>query len=281
MSACSRCNAGPSDAAREKAILKRQRKAGLVLAGRAAKNKRRSELVARGVTDADILDEMTTSVGLSGVPFVVDVASRKGKLPTSTLPVGYELRQVIGEQEACDALLRYHSSMCHGSPDTQIGRDYALSRGWAAPQQALALAGHHPGFPTSKCNVLISIELKANADSTTEPVAVLAMHLKANARYCSVLVIHVPPQQRGLQLPALLWDGAKACINKIARNFHRAAVKFTLAIPCCQSQQGAHFWIHRMHWDGTDEAKEAAKQWNQGVKWKVGTFELWYDMPVV
>ena len=51
MSACSRCNAGPSDAAREKAILKRQRKAGLVLAGRAAKNKRRSELVARGVTD--------------------------------------------------------------------------------------------------------------------------------------------------------------------------------------------------------------------------------------
>ena len=236
MSACSRCNAGPSDAAREKAILKRQRKAGLVLAGRAAKNKRRSELVARGVTDADILDEMTTSVGLSGVPFVVDVASRKGKLPTSTLPVGYELRQVIGEQEACDALLRYHSSMCHGSPDTQIGRDYALSRGWAAPQQALALAGHHPGFPTSKCNVLISIELKANADSTTEPVAVLAMHLKANARYCSVLVIHVPPQQRGLQLPALLWDGAKACINKIARNFHRAAVKFTLAIPCCQSQ---------------------------------------------
>ena len=69
----------------------------MVLAGRAAKNKRRSELVARGVTDADILDEMTTSVGLSGVPFVVDVASRKGKLPTSTLPVGYELRQVIGQ----------------------------------------------------------------------------------------------------------------------------------------------------------------------------------------
>ena len=127
MSACSRCNAGPSDAAREKAILKRQRKAGLVLAGRAAKNKRRSELVARGVTDADILDEMTTSVGLSGVPFVVDVASRKGKLPTSTLPVGYELRQVIGEQEACDALLRYHSSTDRPDSDFRQCPDSAPS----------------------------------------------------------------------------------------------------------------------------------------------------------
>ena len=67
------CNAGPSDDARAKAILKRQRKAGLALAGGAAKNKRRSVLLARGVTDAGMLDEMTASVGLVGVPFFVDV----------------------------------------------------------------------------------------------------------------------------------------------------------------------------------------------------------------
>ena len=39
------CRPGPSDAARAKAILKRQRKAGKVLAGRAAKLKRRADLV--------------------------------------------------------------------------------------------------------------------------------------------------------------------------------------------------------------------------------------------
>ena len=45
------CNVGPSDAARAKAILKRQRKAGKVLSGRAAKLKRRADLVSRGIDD--------------------------------------------------------------------------------------------------------------------------------------------------------------------------------------------------------------------------------------
>ena len=233
--------------------------------------------MARGVTDAGILDEMTASVGLSGTPFLVDVASRSGSLPPSNLPAGYEMQQAIGEQVACAALLTYHRCICNGRPDTKDGRDYALARGWAGPQQALALAGHHPGSPSQRCDVLISIHHQG------APVAVLGMSLGGKcARGCSVLVIHVHPQQSGLQLPALLWDNAKACVASQARTGPHPVrlVKFTLALPCCQSQQGAHFWIHRMNWDGTEEAKQAAEAWNQGVKWKVGTYELWYDMPV-
>ena len=41
----------PADAARAKAVLKRQMKAGRCLAGRAAKLKRRADLKARGVDD--------------------------------------------------------------------------------------------------------------------------------------------------------------------------------------------------------------------------------------
>ena len=61
-----------------------------------------------------MLDEMTASVGLPGVPFVVDVASRSGSLPTlPTLPAGYEVQQVTGEQEGCAALLTYHRCICN------------------------------------------------------------------------------------------------------------------------------------------------------------------------
>jgi hypothetical protein len=252
----------------------------MVLGGRAAKLKRRSQLVARGVEDEGMLDEMTTSVGLAGVPFVVNVDfsgdTSLPSLPLPSLPAEYVVHQVTGERWACDALLAYHKHTCDDSSDTNAGRDYALARGWAAPQQALALAGHHPGSSTHRCTVLISIHHR------DAPVAVLAMSLTANARSCTVQAIHVSPQQRGLQLPAHMWDTAKECVALIARRAARPVrlVKFTLAMACCQSQQGAHFWIQRMKWDGTEEAKEAALAWNTGKKWKPGTYELWYDMPV-
>ena len=91
---------GPSDEARAKAILKRQRKSGKALAGGAAKVKRRSQLLARGVEDADMLNEMTASVGLPGIPLMVDVdISRGTSLPL--LPAGYVVQQVTGERDAC------------------------------------------------------------------------------------------------------------------------------------------------------------------------------------
>ena len=71
------------------------------------------------------------------------------------------------------------------------------------------------------------------------------------------------------------------CVAEQARAQRRASVRFTLAAPCCQSQQGAHFWITRMGWDGTEDAKRAAEEWAEpGKKWKPGTYEMWYTLSV-
>ena len=43
------CCAGPSDAARKKSLLKRQRRAGTALVGRAAKLKRKAQMKERGI----------------------------------------------------------------------------------------------------------------------------------------------------------------------------------------------------------------------------------------
>ena len=42
-----------------------------MLAGRAAKLKRRAQLTARGVSDTDLKEELTSSFGLPGVPFLL------------------------------------------------------------------------------------------------------------------------------------------------------------------------------------------------------------------
>ena len=60
--------------------MKRQRKAGKVLAGRAAKLKRRADLKARGVDDEKILDDLVAAVGLPGQIFYVN-GSNSDKLP--------------------------------------------------------------------------------------------------------------------------------------------------------------------------------------------------------
>ena len=265
------CNAGPSDAARAKAILKRQRKAGTVLAGRAAQLKGRKQLVSRGVEDEGMLAELTASVGLPDVPFYVDTnaTGSTGKLPP--LPTDVALQLVEGEYAACGMVRAYHEHACCGKPNAKEGRDHALARGWTAPQQAFALAGHHPR-ETRKCNLAVCMHHR------DELVGMLAMSLDKSARSCSVQAIHVALRVRGLQLPLHMWEKAKARVAEIARGKHVRIVRFSLVLACCQSQQGAHFWIHRMGWDGTEQAKQAAKEWEKGVKWKPGEYELWYTL---
>ena len=106
----------------------------------------------------------------------------------------------------------------------------------------------------------------------------LAMSLDKSALSCSVQAIHVALRVRGLQLPLHMWEKAKARVAEIARGKHVRIVRFSLVLACCQSQQGAHFWIHRMGWDGTEQAKQAAKELEKGVKWKPGEYELWYTL---
>ena len=75
--------------------MKRQRKAGKVLAGRAAKLKRRADLKARGVDDEWILDDLVAAVGLPGQIFYVN-GSNSDKLPK--LPGNMQVRVSLGER---------------------------------------------------------------------------------------------------------------------------------------------------------------------------------------
>ena len=120
--------------------MKRQRKAGKVLAGRAAKLKRRADLVSRGVDDEKILDNLVAAVGLPGQIFYVN-GSNSDKLPK--LPGNMQVRVSLGERDACAASLAYHAHMCLGKPGIKACRDHALAHGWAGPQQAFALQGTH------------------------------------------------------------------------------------------------------------------------------------------
>ena len=157
---------------------------------------------------------------------------------------------------------------------TLAGRDHALAQGWAAPQQAFALTGRNSGSDRM-CNISIGI------DFLGEPVGVLALSLDKSARACMVQAIHVAPRLRGpMQLPAHLWEKALESVAEAARGKRSRSVRFSLEMPCCQSQQGAHFWICRMGWDGTEHARQAAQEWGLGVKWKPGTYALWYDLRV-
>ena len=120
------CNVGPSDAARAKGILKRQKKAGTALFGWAAKLKRRADLRARGVDDEKILDDLTAAVGLPGQAFYVN-DSKGHKLPE--LPSNMQVRVWLGERDARAAVRTYHahtraSAQLAGSHITVITRNY-------------------------------------------------------------------------------------------------------------------------------------------------------------
>ena len=89
---------GPSAEARAKGVLKRQRKAGRVLHGAAAKQHRRAKLVARGVEDDELLDALTASVGLPGQSYLVHRAgkSKAVPLPLTDLPDLFQIQVVHG-----------------------------------------------------------------------------------------------------------------------------------------------------------------------------------------
>ena len=99
-----------------------------MLAGRAAKLKRRAQLTARGVSDADMKEELTSSFGLPGVPFFVGVSVDCLAGGAGPLPGGLELLHVVGELAACEVVLAYHTHACrHRGADTDAGRCHALA----------------------------------------------------------------------------------------------------------------------------------------------------------
>ena len=260
-----RVHAGPSQEARDKAIKKRQRKA-FGLSGRAAELKRKAALTARGVDEQEA-ETSARAMASSGIYYSNGAAGELAPLPN-----GYSLETYDGTT-ARDALSAYHTLLCNHAPADVAGREAALAEGWAAPQQRVALDG---GIGDQHCNLVVVAR-----NSSGHRIGMIALSLAPDARRCSVLAIHVRDFARGTRrIPEHLWKAAKAAVDAEASGRKRppARVRFSLELACCQSQQGAHFWINRMGWDGTEQARRAAQQWSSGVKSEVGEYVLWFDL---
>ena len=279
--------AGPSDAARALGLAKRKRMLGTALTGRAAQLVRRAQVSGRsdGATP-DVVNELVQGVGQAGQIFYVQRAAKVGRPAPPPPPpqlLHDELTVVVvrGQVEACARVLEYHTHMCNGAPGSMVGRDAALARGWTGVQQAFAIAGFHaPGSRgTPKvCNLVVCVEKGGFM------VGVLAISLHSGLRMATVQAIHVVPAMRGpYELPPKMWRAGCEWVASMARASAVSVrkVRFSLELPCCQSQQGAYFWIVRMGWTGNDAAKRAANEWGLGNRmWSVGSYVLTYTLDV-
>lgn len=254
--------------------------------GQAAKLVRRARLRERGDLEDFDIDLAAAAVGLPGQPFHLRFGTKVSLAAMTALPTDLTLIVTWGSEEAHDVLLTYHALMCRGEPDTKDGKEHALHcMGWKAPQQRNATDGRPAGRDERATNLVVAVLRTCPTSGAEHMVGCLALAQGADLRKCSVHLIHVVPQLRGpLQLPFRMWERAKSAIHAhVANGPSRSrvrSVRFTLALASCQSQQGAHFWIHRMGWSGTADAVKAANAWGQGERWKVGTYELSYIMQV-
>ena len=170
------------------------------LDGRAAKLKRGAQLRARE-HDEELINEELEGVGNRALPFVVGDGAAG---PLGELPSDFSLR-VAHEEAARAMLIEYHTTCCKGAPKTQAGRDHALLRGWAAPQQAYALCGrNNPGGPL--CNLAVM------AVDERGPVGLMAAAYHGSG--CVVQAVHVALRVRGpARLPEHLWARTKQALR--------------------------------------------------------------------
>ena len=275
----------------------------MLVFGRAAKLARGAQLRARGVDDEDLLHEHLEGVGRPGESFLTTLGDPAAG-PLGPLPPRFEL-SVAHDEDARGALLAYHAACCGpAGPGEPAGRDYAVERGWAAPQQALALQGRNKS-DGPLCNLVV----QATEGEGLVGVVALAFHWDA----CVVQAIHVAPRAKGpARLPEHLWERAKSELlsrpsptqpglsadslnrgsrgERVAARAHKKAgssshgkpeLRVTLEMARCQSRHGAAFWMGRCGWDGTADARRAAKEWREGNKGKssvVGEYQMWCDL---
>ena len=247
---------GPSDAARAASLLKRQRSAGRVVYGAAAKSCRRKKLQGRAVEGSDIETQLV-NVGAAGVPY----ATTAGVLPPlMPFPEDLFTMEVCEGEETCLRSIReYHRVRCEDQPVTEIGRSVADDQGWGGQLQRLAADGCATGSH-SVCNTLVIVHERC----TGEAVGLLAMCF--TSRGCLVQAIHVVPRLRGpLRLPEQLWRTARAKIACEAREQQRCSYRVTAETACNQAPAAAVFWIYRgCGWEGSADAAKAAASWMCG-----------------
>ena len=249
------CPIGPSDAARAASLLKRQRSAGRIVYGAAAKSCRRKQLQGRALDGSDIETQLI-NVGAAGVPY----ATTAGVLPP-LLPLPEDLFTIEvceGEETCLGSLREYHRVRCEDQPATEIGRSVADDQGWGGQLQRLAADGCPTGS-RSICNTLVIVHERC----TGEAVGLLAMCF--TSRGCLVQAIHVVPRLRGpLRLPEQLWRKARAKIACEACEQQRRSYRVTAETACNQAPAAAAFWIYRCGWEGSADAVKAASSWMRG-----------------
>jgi len=242
----------------------------VALVGRAAQLKHRAVLVKRHNADDGFVDELSTAIGKPGQIYMI--GTRGASSVCKELPPEMEVSVSEEVSHAHAMLLEYHTQACSHAPDTKEGRDAALKRGWAGPQQALALQGRNTGSQRM-CNAVVCMR------QAGELVGLLAMHVEPGVRKCVVQAIHVAPKVRGpWKVPNHLWEHARSYVAGLAHAKGLKLVRFSLELPCCMSQKGAHFWIYRMGWDGDEMSRKAAAEWGKGTKWEPGSYGLWYHL---
>ena len=218
--------------------------------------------------DADVHVQSVQSVGLPGQRWLTDPTSLPRELPS--LPTRISIVEYRTDQLAQAHLKSYNAAACDGKPHLEEGRVKGCNIGWAGPQQHLALHGRRSGDSRS-CNLVYV------ASDECMPCGVLAMSVDARYRKCVVLAIHVFPSYRGpYRLGEHLWWQAHAHVKQAAKHAQSHMVRFALEPACCQSFQGAHFWIKRCGWDGTTDARRAAE--STSAKNSLGQYDMWYVM---
>lgn len=236
--------------------------------------KRTADLLRRDPDlDSENIDDLLAAVGKPGQIFYTNRKTHYD-CPLPKLPLGAHVLVATGP-DACAELFAYHAHACRGSPATAAGPDAGILLGWCAPQQHLASEGTSVGS-RKVCNVVVSVRVQG------EPAGLLAMHLENAVRTCVVQAIHVMPSFRGpWQFSRHMWEHARTWVTEQARMKPSTLVRFSLETACSQSQQACHFWISRMGWDGSVDAKRACREYSRGVKkWRVGEYVCFFNLRV-
>ena len=239
--------------------------------------KRKADLLRRDpLLPSEILDELVAAVGRPGQIYLTNGKPRHD-WPLPLLPEGAQVLVPTGP-EAVHALLAYHDHACRATLDVSAGPEAGVIRGWAAPQQHLALEGTPIGS-SKVCNAVVWVRISG------EPAGVLSMHLDpAHSRSCVVQAIHVMPSWRGpFELSRHLWQQARTWVSETARAKGSSHVRFSLETSCGQSQQACHFWMSRMGWEGSADATRACGEYSDssGVKkWRVGEYLCFFHLQV-
>ena len=241
---------GPSAEARRTALLKRQRRAGTVLDGAAAKAASAKKAKFRGSTPP-------SDVGREGQPYYHAV--QVPPLP----PAPTERFEVCkaGTGVAAAAMVSEYASNQLTAPP---------SADWS---QELAAA----------CRSPVTHAVLVRERSTAAPVGVVAAHV--GARSVTVRIIHVVPRLRGhARLGEHLWQALLPLLHEATITTSTSHKLCLLNTTCARGAQAAAFWVLRCGWHGSDDAAEAAQRWHSqrdvasSSKTKVGEYIMSYQL---